>query len=291
MGTSEVVTSATLYVVATPIGNLRDITLRALEVLQQADWIAAEDTRTTGQLLKHHAISARLISLHAHNEHERAVQIVERLRAGESIALVSDAGTPAISDPGAVLVAAARGAGFSVVPVPGPSAFVAALSAAGTAGPFLFHGFLPAKAAARRSELQPLASCSCALVFYEAPHRVLDTVADLTDVLGGERKVTIARELTKLFESIYTCQLSHAHAWLSADPNRLKGEFVLIVASAPAAQEAQPGAAPELRRVLEILLEELPLKQAAALAARITEVGRNQAYAEALALRKASRDE
>jgi 16S rRNA (cytidine1402-2'-O)-methyltransferase len=277
-----------LYVVATPIGNLGDISARALAVLAQADLVAAEDTRTTGHLLAHHGIIAKLVALHEHNEKERAADLVARMLAGKTIALVSDAGTPGISDPGALLVACAMQAGIAVCPIPGASAAIAALSAAGLTAPhFLFYGFLPVKAAARRSALEALGALPYALVFYEAPHRVTECIADLAATLGGEREIVIARELTKLFEAIHRCPLGEAGAWLAADPNRQRGEFVLIVTGAPA--EKQEGLPSEAERVLRLLLAELPLKQAAALAAAITGARKNELYERALALRDGSK--
>jgi 16S rRNA (cytidine1402-2'-O)-methyltransferase len=278
-----------LYVVATPIGNLGDISARALAVLAHADLVAAEDTRTAGHLLAHHGINAKLIALHEHNETARAAELVARMQAGETIALVSDAGTPGISDPGTLLVARTREAGIAVCPIPGANAAIAALSASGLAAPhFLFHGFLPAKPAARRTALAALRELPFALVFYEAPHRVTECVADLAATLGAEREIVIARELTKLFETIHRCRLDEASAWLAADPNRQRGEFVLIVSAAPA--EKQEGLPAEAERVLRLLLAELPLAQSAALAAAITGARRNELYARALDLR-AARDE
>ena len=274
-----------LYVVATPIGNLGDISARALAVLAQADLVAAEDTRNTGHLLAHHGIKAKLVALHEHNEMQRAAELVARIQAGKTIALVSDAGTPAISDPGALLVARALEAGLTVCPIPGASAAIAALSAAGLAAPhFLFYGFLPAKSAARRTALEALRALPYALVFYEAPHRVTECVAALAEVLGGEREIVIARELTKLFEAIHRCRLDQAGAWLAADANRQRGEFVLIVSGAKA--QAEPGLPAEAERVLRLLLAELPLKQSAALAAAITGARKNELYARALELRE-----
>jgi 16S rRNA (cytidine1402-2'-O)-methyltransferase len=275
-----------LYVVATPIGNLGDISARALAVLAQADLVAAEDTRTTGHLLAHHGIVARLVALHEHNEMQRAAELVARMRAGETIALVSDAGTPGISDPGALLVARAREAGVDVCPIPGANAAIAALSAAGLAAShFLFYGFLPVKPAARRTALEALRELPYALVFYEAPHRVAECVADLAEILGGERDIVIARELTKLFEAIHRCRLDQAGVWFAADANRLRGEFVLVVSGAPVA--AREGLPADAERVLRLLLAELPLKQSAALAAAITGARKNELYARALALRAA----
>ena len=201
---------ATLYVVATPIGNLKDITYRAIEVLKAVDVIAAEDTRVTAKLLNHYGIaSKKLIALHEHNEQRAAPRVIAELAAGRSVALASDAGTPAFSDPGARLVAAVREAGYPVVPIPGPNAAAAALSASGLAGPqFLFYGFLPAKSGERRSTIQALALLPYQLLFYEAPHRVLETITDLAAALGGSRSIVIARELTKLFETIHACARS-----------------------------------------------------------------------------------
>jgi len=274
-----------LYVVATPIGNLGDISARALALLAQADLIAAEDTRTTAHLLAHHGIAAKLIALHQHNEMQRADELIARIKAGITIALVSDAGTPGISDPGTLLVARARAAGLTVCPVPGANAAIVALSAAGLAAPhFLFYGFLPAKAAARRSALDGLRALAYSLVFYEAPHRVAECVAELGAVLGGAREIVIARELTKMFEEIHRCPLAEAGAWIAADANRQRGEFVLIVSGAQA--EATQGLPAEAERVLRLLLAELPLKQSAALAAAITGARKNELYARALELRK-----
>lgn len=274
---------AALYVVATPIGNLADVTLRALDILKIVEAVAAEDTRVTGRLLNRYGIAKRLIPVHEHNEARAAKQVLALLAAGKSLALTCDAGTPTISDPGARLVAAAREAGFPVIPVPGPNAAIAALSVSGSAAPhFLFYGFLPERKTARRQALAGLAPLPYALVFYEAPHRMAEAVADLSDVLGSERRLVIARELTKLFESVHACTLAEAGRWLAADPMRRKGEFVLIVegaSGAPAAQDAG-------RRVLEVLLDELPLKHAVDLAARIGGGGKKDLYRRALELKK-----
>ena len=273
---------ATLYVVATPIGNLRDISLRALDMLKSVDAVAAEDTRVTGRLLSHHGISRRLIAVHEHNEKRAIKQVLALLDAGKSLALTCDAGTPGVSDPGALLVAAVRAAGYPVAPVPGASAAIAALSAAGMAAPhFLFYGFLPARAGERRRELERLAALPYPLLFYEAPHRIVECVAALREALGAERHVVIARELTKLFETIHTCRLAEAVAWLEADADRKRGEFVLIVEGA-AEPAADTGAA---LRALQALLEELPLKQAVELAAKISGGRKNQLYKLALTLK------
>ena len=274
-----------LYVVATPLGNLRDITLRALDVLAGVDLIAAEDTRVTHVLLAHHRISTRTLSLHEHNERARTGRIIELLAAGRSVALVTDAGTPALSDPGAVLVDAVLAAGYRVVPVPGPSAAAAALSVSGlTAAEWLFCGFLPAKAAARRRVLTRLSAYPLALVLYEAPHRIAATIAALAETLGPERRLVIARELTKRFESIHRCLLGEAVAWLAANPDRMRGEFVLIVdAPPPRAAESSEDSANDA--VLAALLAELPLAKAVRLAVAVTGAPRNVLYRRALALR------
>lgn len=269
-----------LYVVATPLGNLSDITLRALDVLRSAELVAAEDTRHTRRLLDHHGIGAKLLAAHEHNEREAAEAIIGAIGAGKRVALVSDAGTPAVSDPGARIVRAVRDAGLRVVPVPGPSALTAALSVAGLADDrVLFCGFLPAKATARGETIEAIRAVDAALVFYEAPHRVAETIADLAARLEPQREIVIARELTKLFESIERMPLSEAPAWLAADPNRARGEFVLLVSAPPPAQ----GLPDEAERALAVLMAELPLKQAVGLAAKLTGAPRNTLYERALA--------
>jgi 16S rRNA (cytidine1402-2'-O)-methyltransferase len=270
-----------LYVVPTPLGNLADMTRRAEEVLRSVAWVAAEDTRHSGPLLKQLGATARTLPAHQHNEHEAAARIVEKLQAGDSVALISDAGTPGISDPGARVVAAVRAAGFRVVPLPGACAATTAMSAAGlTDEHFLFYGFLPVKGGQRRQALEALRDLPSALVFYEAPHRVLETVADLATVFG-ERTLVIARELSKLFESIHSVPLTGALDWLKEDSNRQRGEFVLIVSGAPAGADDGEG-----ERVLKLLLAEgLPVKQAAKLAAAITGAAKNALYERALALK------
>ncbi|MDH4233643.1 MAG: 16S rRNA (cytidine(1402)-2'-O)-methyltransferase [Gallionella sp.] len=274
-----------LYVVATPIGNLRDITLRALDVLANADVVAAEDTRNTAHLLTHHGISAkRLMAVHQHNEREAADKIIAQLQSGQSVAFVSDAGTPAVSDPGALLVQVVLEAGLRAIPVPGANAAVAALSASGLPAPhFLFYGFLPNKSAARRTALQTLSTLPYTLVFYEAPHRILECVADLCAVLGGARQIVLAREITKLFETIHSCRLSEAVAWLLSDSNQQRGEFVVLVSGA----SPQPGLPAEAIKTLSLLLEELPLKQAVQFTAKISGANRNELYQHALTLKSA----
>jgi 16S rRNA (cytidine1402-2'-O)-methyltransferase len=272
--------------VATPIGNLRDVTLRALDVLTSVAAVAAEDTRVARQLLQRHAIHARVLSLHEHNEARASERVIDLLRQGRSVALVTDAGTPAISDPGALLVRRVRECGYRVVPVPGPNAAVAALSVAGLEdGRFLFVGFAPAQPAARRRLLEELRELPFSLVFYEAPHRVLEMVNDLAHSLGRERRIVIARELTKVFETVHECALGDAPDWLNADPNRLKGEFVLVVQGVAAQRDRYQE---DAERVLKVLLSELPLKQAVKLAADITGAKRNALYERALVLRQES---
>jgi 16S rRNA (cytidine1402-2'-O)-methyltransferase len=274
----------TLYVVATPIGNLGDMTIRGLETLKIVDAIAAEDTRHTSGLLSHFGISKKLIAVHEHNEHQSAEKLLTQLQAGENIALVTDAGTPGISDPGAVVVDLVRKAGIKVVPIPGASAVIAALSASGiTQNGFHFHGFLPASGAARRKILESLKSQTVTLVFYEAPHRIVECVEDIANVLGDERRLTFARELTKTFETFYTCSACAASAWLQADTNQQRGEFVLLVEATPV-QEAQE-VSEEAQRVLKCLLADLPLKQAVALATEITHGKKNAIYELALKIK------
>jgi 16S rRNA (cytidine1402-2'-O)-methyltransferase len=277
--------SPTLYVVATPIGNLQDISLRALEVLKSVDAIAAEDTRHTSHLLSHFAIQKKLIAVHEHNEQQSAQILLGRLQAGESIALVTDAGTPGISDPGAIVVNVLREAGINVVPVPGASAVIAALSASGiTANGFLFYGFLPASGSQRRKALESIKGYHSTLVFYEAPHRIVECIEDLDLVLGSERRITIARELTKTFETFHQCNLAEAKAWLEADSNQQRGEFVLLVEATPLVDAAPIDE--EAERILRLLLTDLPLKQAVKLAAEITSVKKNLLYEFALKIKE-----
>ena len=289
---SQAYPQSTLYVVATPIGNLADITLRALHVLALVDTIACEDTRHTQQLLKTYGIdkaSAQLLAVHQHNEAEAATAVMDRLRQGQRVAYVSDAGTPAISDPGARLVAAVRAQSIRVMPLPGASSVTTAMSAAGVVGHsagdgelasgFVFAGFLPSKSQERIHAVQALAAEPRSVVLMEAPHRI-EALATALGALG-DRPVTVARELTKQFEEIATVAASDLTAWLAEQPNRLRGEFVLVVHPAKVAQEAGQDA-----RVLKLLLAELPLKTAVKLAAEITGEHRNALYEQALALKK-----
>ena len=278
--------TGTLYVVATPIGNLGDISRRAIDVLSQVDVIAAEDTRVTQKLLAALNLQTRLISLREHNEAREAERIIAWLQEGKSVAQVSDAGTPSVSDPGAVLVDAVRRAGLRVVPIPGANAAIAALSASGfTRAQFLFYGFLPPKSGQRKSALGELREQTATLVFYEAPHRIVECVDDLLTVFGPDRQIVLARELTKTFEQIHRCPLGEAPAWLAADNNHQRGEFVLLVAGAPEAAKDEDVPA-EALRVLTILLAELPVKQASSLAAEITGANRKKLYQAALDMRE-----
>lgn len=285
MQRTSTIESGVLYVVATPIGNLEDISARALRVLRGVDGIAAEDTRHTSQLLAHFGIDTPLFSLHEHNEYARLEQIVRRLRQGQSLALVSDAGTPLISDPGFPLVRALRQQGLNVIPVPGPSSILAALSVAGLpTDRFIFEGFLPAKSAARCQRLRVLAGEERTLVFLEASHRITDMLADLVAVFGGVRSAVIARELTKRFEEVQGAALSELLVWLDADPNRRRGEFVVLVQGAsPMINEVDT---PEIRRLLTALMEALPLGRAVAVAVKATGLKRKALYELALRLGK-----
>lgn len=270
------ISASTLYIVPTPIGNLADITQRALTVLQQVDLIAAEDTRHTGLLLQHFAINARLFALHDHNEQQKAEQLLDRLQQGMSIALVSDAGTPLINDPGYHLVRRCREAGVRVVPLPGPCAAITALSAAGLPSDrFCYEGFLPAKTKARKDTLRDLQEETRTLIFYESTHRLLDSLQDMVEVWGADRYVVLARELTKTWESLYGAPVGELLAWVREDENRRKGEMVLIVEGHQPDDDTLPAV---VLRTLQLLRVELPLKKAAALAAEIHGVKKNALY-------------
>jgi 16S rRNA (cytidine1402-2'-O)-methyltransferase len=268
--------AAKLFIVATPIGNLADLSARALETLRTVDAICAEDTRRTGQLLSHFGIGTPLLALHEHNEDAMAERIVARLQSGQSLALVSDAGTPLVSDPGYRLVKAARAAGVAVSPVPGACAAIAALSVAGLPSDrFAFEGFLPAKSAARRERLSKLAGEPRTLVFYESSHRIAESLADLVQALGPERPATVARELTKLFETVLDGTLADVLAQVQADDNQRKGEFVVMVQGAGEDESARIA---EGRRVYALLNAHLPPSTAAKLAAEITGAPRKALY-------------
>ena len=279
--------SGTLYVVATPVGNLRDMTLRALDILGSADVVAAEDTRVTGVLLRHYGIATRPLSLHEHNELARADEIVTMLNAGRSVAVVSDAGTPGVSDPGARLVRRVRDAGLPVVPIPGASAAIAAFSTAGLAAErFVFLGFLPATTKAQREVLTTVAQLPFALVVYEAPHRVHATVAHLGEALGGDRTLVIAREITKKFETIARMTLAEGPGWFAADPNHARGEFVLLVDAPIQTDDAMESRQCDTKRLLAALVTELSPARAARVAAAATGLSREALYAQALALKE-----
>ncbi|MDX1525765.1 MAG: 16S rRNA (cytidine(1402)-2'-O)-methyltransferase [Pseudidiomarina maritima] len=270
-----------LYIVPTPIGNLADITERSVQTLRAVDAIAAEDTRHSGQLLQHLGIRNELFALHEHNERQRAEQVVERLLQGQSIALISDAGTPLISDPGYVLVQQCRAAGIKVVALPGACAFVTALSAAGLpTDRFAFEGFLPAKPQQRRKRLQGLLSDTRTLVFYESPHRIVDCLADFVSEFGAERQLVLGRELTKTFETYLHGSIAEVQAQVLADSNQQRGEMVLVLAGAGAV--AEDDVTPQALRTLALLREHLPLKKAAALAAEIHGARKNNLYQLAL---------
>lgn len=275
-----------LYVVATPIGNLDDISARALNILRSVSLIAAEDTRHSARLMQHFGIPTPLAACHEHNERDQGGRFLARLLAGDDVALISDAGTPLISDPGYHLVRQARAAGVAVVPVPGACALIAALSAAGLPSDrFIFEGFLPAKAAGRRARLEQVKQEPRTLIFYEAPHRILECLQDMQAVFGDERPALLARELTKTFETLKGMPLAELAAWVAADSNQQRGECVVLVAGwqAPEGEEAVSA---EAMRVLDLLLAEMPLKRASALAAEITGVRKNLLYQAALERQK-----
>jgi 16S rRNA (cytidine1402-2'-O)-methyltransferase len=276
-------TTAILYVVSTPIGNLDDLSPRAVETLKKVDLIAAEDTRHSGRLMQHFAISTPMLAVHDHNERQRAQMLVNKLAEGQSIALISDAGTPLISDPGYHLVSAVREAGYQVVPVVGPCALIAGLSVSGLATDrFSFYGFLPAKSSGRKQHLQQLEKVTHTQVFYESPHRIVAMVDDIVTVMGADRKLVLARELTKTFETVYGAPASEVQAWLAADHNQQKGEFVVLIAGAEPEELQDIG--PEEERMLTLLLAELPIKKAAAITAAITGHKKKALYDRALEL-------
>ncbi len=275
-------TTGSLYVVATPIGNLDDMSVRALKVLRDVSLIAAEDTRHSLRLMQHFGITTPLAACHEHNEREEGSRFITRLQAGDDVALISDAGTPLISDPGYHLVRQARAAGIQVVPVPGACALIAALCAAGLPSDrFIFEGFLPAKSVGRKARLDLLKEEPRTLIFYEAPHRILECLQDLEDIFGADRPAVLGRELTKTFETLKGLPLGELRAFVESDSNQQRGECVVLVAgwSEP---EGEDAIGVEARRVLDLLLQEMPLKRAAALAAEITGVRKNLLYQVAL---------
>ena len=278
----------TLYVVATPLGNLGDISQRAIDTLRKVDVIAAEDTRHSGKLMQHIGVGTPMLALHDYNERERTASLLQRLQEGEKIALISDAGTPLISDPGFVLVREVRAQGFDVVPIPGPSALITALSVSGLpTDRFAFEGFLPAKASHRLERLQALRSESRTMIFYESPHRILDMIEALGQVFGAERQAVAARELTKNFETVHGASLAELLDWMRADPNQQRGEFVVLVRGAEEVTAAA-GASLDVDDFLRVLLdEELPVKKAANIVARVTGLKKNDLYKRALELKEA----
>ncbi|WP_172681632.1 16S rRNA (cytidine(1402)-2'-O)-methyltransferase [Pseudomonas sp. CMR5c] len=278
--------AGSLYVVATPIGNLDDVSARALKLLREVSLIAAEDTRHSQRLMQHFGISTPLAACHEHNERDEGSRFITRLLAGDDVALISDAGTPLISDPGYHLVRQARAAGINVVPVPGPCALIAALSAAGLPSDrFIFEGFLPAKASGRRARLEQVREEPRTLIFYEAPHRILECLQDMEAVFGGDRPALLARELTKTFETLKGLPLVELRRFVESDSNQQRGECVVLVAgwTAPQGDEAISS---ETMRILDLLLKEMPLKRAAALAAEITGERKNVLYQLALEKQK-----
>jgi 16S rRNA (cytidine1402-2'-O)-methyltransferase len=278
------VETASLYIVATPIGNLADMSARAIDVLKNVDVIAAEDTRHSGHLLQHHAITTPTVSLHEHNEQQRSEVLLSRLQAGESVALISDAGTPLISDPGYRLVSLVREHGINVIPIPGCCALVAALSASGLASDrFSFEGFLPSKQGARKQALEKLANETRTMIFYESPRRLHSSLEDMQSIFGADRPACLARELTKLHETIMTKPLAELQAWVASDSNQQRGECVVLIEGNRQQQDASEA---EVDRVLSLLLADLPVKRAAAITASLLSVSKNKAYEQALKLQQ-----
>lgn len=282
-------TAGILYIVATPIGNLADMSERAIKTLQDVDVIAAEDTRHSQHLLQHHAIQTKCLALHEHNELQQSAQLVSRLKNGESMALISDAGTPLVSDPGYRLVRAAQDAEVQVVPIPGACAAVTALSAAGLPSDrFCFEGFLPSKSTARITKLEALSKEPRTLIFYESPHRIIDCLQDMRTVFGEARELVVARELTKKFETIYRNTVENVIAFVKGDSDQQKGEFVLLLQGEA---EKNQTTDVESERVLTILLKDLPLKQAVKLAVQIMGKNKNALYDLALTLPKPNKSQ
>ena len=282
--------ASTLYVVATPIGNLSDISARAVQVLQAVDLIAAEDTRHSSGLVKHLSVDTPMIACHDHNEAAACKSVLDRLAAGQCVALISDAGTPLISDPGYKIVKSVREQGFRVAPIPGACAVISALSAAGLpTDRFAFEGFLPAKAQARQKRLQQLADATSTLVFYEAPHRIVATLQAMAEVLGAKREAVLARELTKRYETIIDGTLDELAQQVDADRNQQRGEMVILVRGAASLADDRSAEEQEADRILAVLLAELPAKQASTLAVKLTGLKKNYLYKRAIAL--SSQDE
>jgi len=283
------IVNGALYIVATPIGNLADMTARAIEVLRDVAVIAAEDTRHSGVLLRHFGISTPCLAYHEHNERQQTETLIERLGQGAAVALISDAGTPLLSDPGYHLVKAAHAADIRVIPIPGASAVLAALSVSGLpTDRFIFEGFLPAKSSGRRERMLALRSETRTLIFYEAPHRLLATLGDMAEIFGQQREAVLARELTKVYETIRKDSLERLRHWVEADPNQQKGECAIVVQGAEVVSD-QVDADAEKRRILEILLDEMPLKQAVGVAVKISGEKRNRLYQWAVDMKDAGK--
>ena len=277
--------SGTLYIVATPIGNLGDMSQRAIDILKQVNVIAAEDTRYSGRLLQHFGISTSAIAVHEHNETKVSAELVNRLQQGESIALISDAGTPLISDPGYHLIRMAGNAGITVTPIPGACAAITALSASGLPSDrFSFEGFLPSKSTARKAVLEKLIHETGTLIFYETPHRIVDSLSDMNEIFGTEREAVMARELTKRFETIKRAPLAELLSFVKDNSDQQKGEFVVLIHGAEKEQDTDADTQ-ELQRILKILLEKISLKEAVAIATAITGLKKNQVYEQAVALK------
>lgn len=278
------IVTAALYIVATPIGNLEDVSARAIKVLSEVDLIAAEDTRHSAKLLHHYGITTAVTSVHEHNERDQVPRLIEALRSGKSIALISDAGTPLLSDPGYHLVGGARAAGVAVVPVPGPCAAIAALSVAGLpTDRFVFEGFPPPRSAARRAAFDAMQGESRTIIYYESSHRIVASLADMVAAFGPQRRAVVARELTKKFETVHDGTLADLHERLTHDANEQLGEFVILIHGAPGSERTEIDG--EAERVLRILLETLSLKEAVALAARLTGHHKNALYERALLIK------
>ena len=275
---------ASLYIVSTPIGNLEDMTPRAVEVLKKVDVIAAEDTRHSRKLMNHFGIDTPMVPCHEHNERHQAEVLLGKLAAGQSVALISDAGTPLISDPGFILVRRTREAGFKVVPIPGACALIAALSVSGLATDrFFFEGFLPAKSSGRKKRLEVLGELAHTWAVYESTHRILDSLADFKEILGGDRYIVLAREITKTFETVLAGTVAEVEQMLHDDSNQCRGEFVVLVEGATEIEEE--GVDPQTMKLLERLLQELPGKKAAAILADVTDYRKNQLYELALLMK------
>jgi len=276
-----------LYIVATPIGNLADITYRAIEILSKVDLIAAEDTRHSRKLLTHYGITTKCTALHDHNEQKAHSDLLDRIKQGQTVALISDAGTPLISDPGYILVQQAKAAGIRVIPIPGPSALISALSVSGIpSDKFSFYGFLPAKQVARIEALESVREFESTSIFYESPHRLVACLDNMLQVFGPDRQVCLARELTKTFETIRLDELQHLCDWVKADANQQKGEIVLLVKGLKVEKNQEISIADIA--VLELLMTELSVKKAASLTAKITGSAKNALYTEALNIKKQS---